>query len=444
MPVARVRITLLGAGALAVLVLGARVAPGQWRASRAQAGLKQVAAHWDELQKGIHVYGIDHCGQAFPPDNSARADGASGEHLTFECDPERTRLLPTAPQPPLTTPVAYLAALPRDPFSSDGRTYGYFCWNWRERLLPVAVLLSPGPDRRQDVDPWHLRRQLDRHIQARRDAAGWSDEDRGVVASLITPHLYDPTNGLVSGGDLIRVLDAGNQAWGWGKVNRAWRRRIAPDLPLNAAPLPETELASVWTGNGAPPEARTMAEKLRRRESIWCPEDVIRTLLEAGAVECDLASNRCQLLPESLGPVRNVFGREYRDFFAAPRPLTGSEKEALQAWRRTAPAWWDSMSRPLRATQPWQRQLLPSADLYTVLPLFGKSQILMAAAELQEGRKREARARMEALQEALRRISDGPVDAYEAYVHRELNRLAAALKSWTEGKEAAGEGKAVR
>jgi hypothetical protein len=83
---------------------------------------------------------------------------------------------------PLTTPLAYIDALPADPFnSSPKKTYGY---------LPTPdgwIVFSPGPDGDFDIG-------LQIALEQRLDGLG----------AWLLGRTYDPTNGTVSGGDIWR------------------------------------------------------------------------------------------------------------------------------------------------------------------------------------------------------------------------------------------------
>ncbi|MGI6456079.1 MAG: hypothetical protein ACOX5R_10740 [bacterium] len=84
----------------------------------------------------------------------------------------------------LTTPVAYLSALPVDPFAGDSQQhYRYFLQSTQNSYL----LAGMGPD--QDAD-------LTREILS--TLPEWSREH-------LSPWLYDPSNGSVSSGDIIRL-----------------------------------------------------------------------------------------------------------------------------------------------------------------------------------------------------------------------------------------------
>jgi len=84
----------------------------------------------------------------------------------------------------LTTPVAFLTALPTDPFAdSKGAVFGY--WNDREMGW---ILFSAGPDQQYEIDP-----------------AKDYDATKDNPLPQLFLKTYDPTNGTTSRGDIWRV-----------------------------------------------------------------------------------------------------------------------------------------------------------------------------------------------------------------------------------------------
>jgi general secretion pathway protein G len=82
----------------------------------------------------------------------------------------------------LTTPVSYITEFPKDPFSPDAGTYAYYSINdsW--------VIFSPGPDKKYDITP------------EKDFIPGDKNTDSRIISKT-----YDPTNGTISAGDIIRV-----------------------------------------------------------------------------------------------------------------------------------------------------------------------------------------------------------------------------------------------
>lgn len=91
----------------------------------------------------------------------------------------------------LTTPVAYLRAFPPDPFAdSRGATFGYLGigMGW--------ILWSPGPDRDENDPggPADIGARVERIYSP----------GRGQPSPALVALMYDPTNGVLSDGDIIR------------------------------------------------------------------------------------------------------------------------------------------------------------------------------------------------------------------------------------------------
>ena len=86
----------------------------------------------------------------------------------------------------ITTPIAYLSRYLEDPFAGQDATYGYYS-TVGEKGKTGWVLWSPGPDEKYDLD-WKLY-----------------DPDVADPIPALVPFIYDPTNGTVSAGDVLRV-----------------------------------------------------------------------------------------------------------------------------------------------------------------------------------------------------------------------------------------------
>ncbi|MCX8036293.1 MAG: prepilin-type N-terminal cleavage/methylation domain-containing protein [Candidatus Sumerlaeia bacterium] len=105
----------------------------------------------------------------------------------------------------LCAPVAYMVRIPNDPFSArSDQPYVYIGLPGRNARW---ILISEGPDRKSDVLAALGLRQKGAAL------LGGFPDDRGDTLSLLAVNIealiprlsYDPTNGLVSGGDIITV-----------------------------------------------------------------------------------------------------------------------------------------------------------------------------------------------------------------------------------------------
>jgi len=100
----------------------------------------------------------------------------------------------------LTTPIAYLTRIPRDPFSKHFTClYRYGTPQVRDAWPTFWMLVSNGPDEDADVDPAYVVPDEDQSL--------WHyysypfEGTRRPLKELI----YDPTNGVLSSGDIVRL-----------------------------------------------------------------------------------------------------------------------------------------------------------------------------------------------------------------------------------------------
>jgi type II secretory pathway pseudopilin PulG len=95
----------------------------------------------------------------------------------------------------LTTPVSYIRGFPPDPFAdTEGATYGFY-----NSTFNGWILWSPGPDRDENAadGPGDIGPRVEHIYDMSHPGPNTSFAD-------LAPHLYDPTNGLRSNGDLAR------------------------------------------------------------------------------------------------------------------------------------------------------------------------------------------------------------------------------------------------
>ena len=107
----------------------------------------------------------------------------------------------------LYAPVAYMVRIPTDPFSASREIeYAYIG-------APSAgirgLIISQGPDRKSDLlQGLGLARSAAGAIIGRPDDRSDTFSLRGQpIESLLTLYTYDPTNGIVSGGDIITAIE---------------------------------------------------------------------------------------------------------------------------------------------------------------------------------------------------------------------------------------------
>lgn len=127
-------------------------------------------------------------------DMRALATALETYHADNRAYPQAALIPPPMRLRPLTTPVAYISSLPNDPFNQRRfwRTYRYGAMP-----LDVAsrwILASVGPDLYPSTDPIEF----------------YPGYQPGLFCGQVEGFdyiLYDPTNGTVSWGDVIRASD---------------------------------------------------------------------------------------------------------------------------------------------------------------------------------------------------------------------------------------------
>lgn len=97
----------------------------------------------------------------------------------------------------LTTPVAYISSIPFDPFNSDGTSTSY---GYGSNGMSYYVLTSHGPDQQDGgvelFNEWEYT------------GARLGDKQRAGFRKSkysLNDHMYDPSNGTASLGDIIRT-----------------------------------------------------------------------------------------------------------------------------------------------------------------------------------------------------------------------------------------------
>ncbi len=126
---------------------------------------------------GLENYYTDY--QVYPP----------GGIVTIEDEPAlaeygKTELMVVPPT--LTTPIAYLTSLP---FDFHVRAIQRFTFAYAQQD-DAWILFSPGWDKKYDIDP--------------KTDVDW---ESGKPTPFLLNHTYDPTNGMVSGGDVWRMKE---------------------------------------------------------------------------------------------------------------------------------------------------------------------------------------------------------------------------------------------
>lgn len=155
------------------------------RVSRVQSDMRSMAVALESFFVDFNRYP----GWAYGRDPRSLAHGVAG----FEDMPTLLRQHPTveAERFTLTTPIAYMTSHFRDPFAQRSSVYETFAYYSISTPVKGWVLASPGPDGVFDADLTKYTGHQAADEEAFRDVT------------------YDPTNGVVSRGDIFRF----SQKW---------------------------------------------------------------------------------------------------------------------------------------------------------------------------------------------------------------------------------------
>ncbi len=200
---------------VAIIAILAAIAVPNFLEAQTRSKVSRVRADQRSIATALEAYYVDY--NKYPPDRNFT--GPANLPAPFA----QNWFVST--QGVLTTPIAYMSSLQiPDPFFTDDGTaagdvgkaesYKFYNYGWditsgpqnwgdavrnakpsgRDRDLPIAgyALTSYGPDRKYDAAEW----------------VAWGLDSRVALGgSTITgvSRLYDPTNGTVSDGDLIRT-----------------------------------------------------------------------------------------------------------------------------------------------------------------------------------------------------------------------------------------------
>ena len=161
------------------------------KVSRAQADMRTIAT-------GLEAYALDT--NHYPPDESWWQENYPGNPIEFRALTALSRV---------TTPIAYLTSINKNPFpnTTDGQGnqayFRYFAERWKEIVLETNPpwpstgrrwsLASAGPDRMSNVGEYLI----------------FGESVLNTIPGFLPYYgsgcLYDPTNGTVSAGDIVRV-----------------------------------------------------------------------------------------------------------------------------------------------------------------------------------------------------------------------------------------------
>lgn len=387
--------------------------------------LDQVESDWNKLNNAFIAVGIDNCGYWFPPDTDDRRKIEPNLPLTFEYslgyvnakyneEKDKKDFGPWRIWDPLTTPVAYCESIPKDPFN-PGNYYGYTTWLMKfpksNIYHCVAVLYSPGPDRISNLPLPKLRKLGDDYFNLFSDKDSYasgailSDQDLRFFHNTITPYLYDPTNGIKSSGDLLWLIDGNYTPYGWRR-DHSWKWQY-----FTVSTNEETKSVNV-------PLSTSAHIPHPEKKYIPMPKSFYNQMKSIGIFS---QTQPPELIDHNLDAVRNKLGKDYHSFYLHPHLLTAEELAVFGKWKQSNPKWWQAIDQFAPFNDNQEGINLPAQEVYTLLPLYGKCQLLLAAEEWNRIQYIKARDRIADLRSFLAYIyfSDR-----EERIRVELTRLA--------------------
>ncbi len=174
---------------IAVIAILAAIALPNFLEARTRAGLARTRADLRTLATALESYRVDT--NRYPPHGERLANGT----VNVPAVAAGITTVEFTPGLPLTTPVAYLATLPTDRLLLPGapeplRPYGYIESDRMRDILLARGFTASANGIHPTYGGWRLY------------AAG-PDGDKGPDTKVNL--LYDPTNGTISDGDLVRT-----------------------------------------------------------------------------------------------------------------------------------------------------------------------------------------------------------------------------------------------
>ncbi len=173
---------------VAIIAILAAIAVPNFLEAQTRSKISRAISDVRTLATALEIYRVD--SNQYPPHREFLASGV----VNYPAVAGGLNTVELLPQFPLTTPVAYLTAIPDDPFivkteNEISRSYGYV----NSRLIREILLGRGFTDSANGILPTYGEWRL--YI------AG-PDGDRAGDTKLNI--LYDATNGTISDGDIIR------------------------------------------------------------------------------------------------------------------------------------------------------------------------------------------------------------------------------------------------
>lgn len=173
---------------VAIISILASIALPNFQNAQSRAKVTRTRADMRTIEVALETYHIDH--NTYPPWTQNLVVGSDDRH------PNQIRYYR------LTTPVAYMTEIPRDPFATYVNQEDYDKWGWAYDYVDVFDSKNMGVDPHAWGHVWRIN--------------SWGpDNTNGFAGRYIgciqgrPEFLYCPTNGITSAGDILRVGQKG-------------------------------------------------------------------------------------------------------------------------------------------------------------------------------------------------------------------------------------------
>ena len=173
---------------VAIIAILAAIAVPNFLEAQARSKVSRELSDLRSIATALEAYAVDH--NDYPPHGEVLEDGT----VQYPATRAGLATVEYIPGRPITTPLAYISSLPEDPMSNEEtddlkRGYGYIHSAQMKGILLGKGFTGSANALEPTYGHWRLY------------AAG-PDGDKGRDTKINV--LYDPTNGTISDGDLVR------------------------------------------------------------------------------------------------------------------------------------------------------------------------------------------------------------------------------------------------
>ncbi|MCC5877927.1 MAG: prepilin-type N-terminal cleavage/methylation domain-containing protein [Candidatus Sumerlaeia bacterium] len=195
---------------VAIIAILAAIAVPNFLEAQVRAKISRTKADLYSIATALETYMVDH--NQYPSSSGIHSVTGAVEWQNSEMSSEHKFIAPV-----LTTPIAYMSSIPKDPFATNfpaGEARHYFYTNLAIEKVRNLTPPWPGPGNAFENrlvylgmwTMWGCGPDLDRNDLA-------PDRIGGPASTNWHLGFYDPTNGTISNGDIFRSQKYVNLGW---------------------------------------------------------------------------------------------------------------------------------------------------------------------------------------------------------------------------------------